>query len=204
VGALGRDEVVRVGHHSITKAALAHWTAVEAVLSSGESFERPVPKGLVPDPPAYTSCIAYLGRTAPAASTAQLRSECEQKYRAIQDHVLEILINYDWMHEEATARSVRVNAREVDRALRVQLPSAAAFARFLAVTGESVSDARYVVESKLLIAKLQSAASSQPGLTAEQRARAAADFAATVIARWKSRTDCRSGYVLPDCRQYRA
>jgi foldase protein PrsA len=50
------------------------------------------------------------------------------------------------------------------------------------------------------LAQVQSAISSQ--LASEQHQRALAAFTASLHSRWKARTDCRPGYIVPKCRQY--
>src|ERR1035437_9769921 len=69
------------GVTSISKSSLKHWMFVEAVLLHNEQPTTAVPKGLLPDPPEYTTCIAYLRATplklnenGPTPTTAQLKS----------------------------------------------------------------------------------------------------------------------------------
>src|SRR5438445_2979554 len=87
--------VARVGSHVITKATLDRWTAIEGVLAYQLNPTRPVPKGVVPDPPSYTACVAFL-RAHPQASAsasahataAQLRAACKARYEVLQRHML--------------------------------------------------------------------------------------------------------------------
>lgn len=191
-GAWG-DVVVRVGRHSITKAMLAHWTAVEAVLAYTYKPKKPVPRGVVPDPPGYANCIAYLAKVEPggaSAGAAALKTQCEQERERVQDHILEILITDDWMHEEAIVRGVRVTRGEVDRVVSGEFASRANFHRFLRLTGEREADERFIVESELLVSRL--AVGKPEG-----------SLAGEVIARWTPRTSCRPGYVISVCRQYK-
>jgi hypothetical protein len=212
---LSGAEVVRVGRHSITKATLDHWTAVEGVLTYHYQPGRP-PNGLVLDPPAYASCIAYMAATAgakhgrPRPTMARLKALCEQKYEQLQRHMLEILITDYWVSEEAASRGIRVTVREVQEALDRQFPTQAGFRKFLTTTGERASDERSLVEHKLLLEKLQWSVSPLRGHVGPETEQMAArvDLSIAKLSdemkrKWTPRTNCRAGYVLSECRQYR-
>ena len=115
------DLVVRVGRARLTKAALERWTAVEAVLTYGYKPKRPVPKGVVPDPPAYAACAAYLARLSrregehPAPTRARLKGRCAQQHTSVQRHILDLLIVDYWVREEAAARGVEITAPELSQ-----------------------------------------------------------------------------------------
>lgn len=50
----------------------------------------------------------------------------------------------------------------------------------------------------------QAKASIQQQLTAQQQQAALTSFVSSFQKKWKSKTDCRSGYVVADCKQYKA
>ncbi len=63
----------------------------------------------MPEPPNYTACIAHLAKIAPkpakgqkAPTTAQLKTECETQYKALQQEVLGFLISSQWVIGEAS------------------------------------------------------------------------------------------------------
>jgi hypothetical protein len=200
----GRDAVVvRVGNHSITERTVEHWTAVEAILAYEASPSRPAPKGVVPDPPAYADCVAYLHRI--DATLAQLKRRCQQRYDELKRHVLDILITNYWLDGEAAARGVTVNDHDVQRAIKRQFPTPTAFRRFLALTGERASDETLIVRRDLLAARLQASQLSEvtkSGLAPAQERQAFAKLGAEFTARWTARTDCRPEYVVQECRQF--
>src|ERR1035441_10448534 len=76
--------VARVrGVGSITKAMVDHWVPIEAVLLYEEVPRSEVPVGVVPDPPAYSACIARLAKIAPKDAAAAvvrvgLKRECRE------------------------------------------------------------------------------------------------------------------------------
>lgn len=209
----GRDAVVvRVGNRSITEATVEHWTAVEAILAYEASPSHSVPKGVIPDPPAYADCVAYLhrtgatlARTRATATPAQLKRRCRQRYDELKRHVLDILITNYWLDGEAAARGVTVDDQEVQQAIHRQFPDPTAFRRFLALTGEKAADETLIVRRDLLAAKLQALQQGEvikTGLPPAQERQAFAKLGAEFTARWTARTGCRSGYIVQECRQF--
>ena len=202
--------VVSVDGHSITKATLDHWTAIEAVLAYQLNPSAPVPRGVVPDPPAYVKCIAYLLTTPPtllktnsSETVAQLRGQCAERRTQLQRHVLDILITNYWLRGEADARGVAVAEGELREAIDRQFPSEEAFRRFLRLTGETASDDMFVVKGDLLTNKLRQLVTSAQGLTSEQQQLAYARFNDAFAKRWRAQTTCRQGYVVAECREYK-
>lgn len=201
------DAVVRVAGRSISRATVEHWIDVEAVISDELIPRHAPPKGLVPDPPAFANCIAYQ-RThdlkLPAGNgprlTAALKDECRRRYEAVRQHVLQLLITFQWLAGEGTARGVKVSAAEVRQALarfrRESFTSYAGYRNYFRYSGETVADEMMVLKSNLIATKLEQS------LTA-QGAAALAAFARDFPRRWVPRTSCRAGYVVPDCRQYK-
>ena len=161
-GGIPGDAVVQVGGNSITKATFDHWLGVAAASSSSTSGAKPV----VPEPPAYTACIAHLqaiapkpakGQTAPGA--AQLKSECEQQYKSLQQEVLGFLISSEWVIGEAAHLGVKVSDKEVTKQFETvkseQFPKPAEFEKFLKSSGQTVSDLLLRVKLNLLSTKIQ-------------------------------------------------
>lgn len=211
---LPSDVVVRVGRHSLTKAALEHWTAVEAVLTYGNPVTYVAPKGL-PVPPDYTSCIEVAAAAAQAShvrakpTTAQLRAACRQKYEAIQHHMLDLLITVYWVSEEAAAKRLTLSAKEVQDKLDRQFPTRAKLDEYLSRTGERLADARAIAEHVLLLEKLQWTVSplrGHSGPESEQMANqvdlSIARLGEAMRRKWSPQTDCRVQYVVSECRQF--
>jgi foldase protein PrsA len=145
----------------ITKDAYSHWLGV-AASSSGATGE----KTTVPDPPKYTACIAHLkaaaakpakGQKAPTES--ELKSECEQQYKSLQQEVLGFLISSSWVLGEAKALGVKVSDKQVrEQFLHIkhqQFPKPAEFEKFLSTSGQTVSDLLLRVKLNMLSQKIQ-------------------------------------------------
>ncbi len=160
-GGLSSDAVVEVDGTPLTKTAFNHWMSVAAGATATGAT-----KATVPVPPAYTACIANLKATAPkpakgqpAQTEAQLKSQCEQQYKSLQQEVLGFLISSQWVLGEADSLGVKVTDAEVkkefEKIKKTQFPKAAEFEKFLATSGQSVSDLLLRVKLNMLSQKIQ-------------------------------------------------
>lgn len=171
-GGIPGNAVVQVGGTPITKATYEHWLSVAASSTSttGTTGAKPV----VPDPPNFTACIAHLEATSskPAKgqskpSKAELKSECEQQYKSLQQEVLGFLISSSWVLGEAESLGVKVSDAEVkkefEKIKNEQFPQASEFKKFLATSGQSVSDLLLRVKLNMLSTKIQQKVSKEKG-----------------------------------------
>jgi foldase protein PrsA len=160
-GIPGNSVVAISGSTNITKDTFAHWMGVAA--SSGATTGE---KAVIPDPPNYTACTAHLQKTQPkpekgqkAPTTAQLKSQCQQQYKSLQQEVLGFLISSSWVIGEAKAMGVKVSDSEVHKEFEkirtTQFPKVAEFEKFLATSGQTVSDLLLRVKLNLLSQRLQ-------------------------------------------------
>jgi foldase protein PrsA len=164
-GGIPGDAVVQVGSSPISKNAFNHWMGVAATANSpsaGAAATKPV----VPEPPDYKACIAHLQATTPAPAKgqaaptpAQLKSQCEQQYKQLQQQVLGFLISSDWVVGEAGSLGVKVSDAEVhkqfEKIKNQQFPRAAEYQKFLVTTGQTTSDLLLRVKLNLLSSKIQ-------------------------------------------------
>jgi hypothetical protein len=214
--ALG-DVVVQVGRHSITSATVNHWIAVEAILTHEYDGEQPVPRGLVPDPPDYRWCIAYLAakgggqHESKASKAAQLKGRCEQLRKSLRQQAVSLLIVHYWVSEEAARHDLSAPTHEVRRATR-RIYRTEPRRGLLAAAGVRPSDERLVVEDHLLRDKLQRrlpifdvlrrTVGPEPKQTVVQIELAVQKLTDEMTRRWTPRTHCRSGYVVSECSEY--
>jgi foldase protein PrsA len=155
------NAVVQVGGTPITKVALAHWMQVAAASSAASSTEKT--KQVVPEPPDFAACIAHLEATTPhgksAPSRSQLKSECESQYKTYLQEVLGFLISAQWVIGESGHLGIKVTDQEVkkqfERLKNAEFPKAADFEKFLASSGQTVSDVLLRVRLNLLSTKIQ-------------------------------------------------
>lgn len=203
--------VATVGRTPITRGELDHWIAVLARREYEAVPKGPVPSGVVPDPPRYTACMAYL-RARPATvgggstslTTKQLVAQCRDQYTALRELALGSLITGDWLIGEGDERGFKVTATEVSQRVAEvtgrEFTNRAAFERYLSYTGETLADERLRSRIKLFSAKIE-AQLLKGGAQAQQRAYA--KFNAELPLKWAKRTTCLPGYVVPNCKEYR-
>jgi foldase protein PrsA len=172
-GGIPGNAVVQVNGTSITKATFDHWMSVASASTSattGATAAKPV----VPEPPNYTACVAHLEATAPKPAkgqakptSAQLKSECETQYKSLQTEVLGFLISSSWVLGEAESLGVKISDKEVkkefEKIKNTQFPKAAEFEKFLATSGQSVSDLLLRVKLNLLSSKIQKKVAKDKG-----------------------------------------
>jgi foldase protein PrsA len=160
-GGIPGDAVVTVDGKPIKKTTFNHWLSVAAASSAATTGAKPP----IPEPPHYTACIASAKAAAKPAkgqappSEAQLKSQCEQEYKSLQQEVLGFLISSEWVLGEANSLGVKVSDAEVkkqfEKIKNQQFPKAAEFEKFLKTSGQTVSDLLLRVKLNLLSSKIQ-------------------------------------------------
>jgi foldase protein PrsA len=204
--------VAQVGQARISRATLAHWTPIEATLMYQTKPTAPPPSGVVPDPPSYTVCIAHLRHTAPPLGkgeqplpASQLRARCEQTYLTARRHILEILISYDWLVAEDAARHINLSESEISKEMATfvgrEFPSEAVFHSFLAATGMSVADERFLVKRNMLAAKLVQTLRAQSKAAPEHQEQAVYNYLKIFQAKWTAKTSCKPQYLTLYCKE---
>jgi foldase protein PrsA len=164
-GGIPGNAVVQVGDSPITKDAFKHWMGVAATASSPATGSTPS-KPVIPEPPDYKACIAKLQATTPppakgqkAPTAAQMKSQCEQQYKQLQQQVLGFLISSDWVIGEAGSLGVKLSDKEVHKQFEKikgqQFPRNAEFEKFLVTTGQTSSDLMLRVKLNMLSSKIQ-------------------------------------------------
>lgn len=167
-----------VNGKSITKETFNHWMGVAAASSSPATASASKPAA--PDPPHYTNCIAHLRAAAPkpakgqtAPTEAQLKAQCEQQYSLLKQKVLGFLISANWVLGEAEEQGVKVSDAEVKKQFNTlkneQFPKEADFQKFLAKSGETISDLLLNVKLNMLSSKIQQKITKQAGKKPTQK-----------------------------------
>lgn len=163
-GGIPGNAVLTVDGKPVTKTTFNHWMSVAAISSSaGVNGSK---GAVIPDPPKYTSCIAHLKATTPkpakgqaAPTEAQLKQQCEQQYKSLQQEVLGFLVSSEWVLGEAGSLGVNASDKEVKKRFEQirnqQFPKSAEFQHFLTSSGQTVSDLLLRVKLNLLSSKIQ-------------------------------------------------
>ncbi len=204
------ETVVAVAGQPITKATVDHWMSA---LAAGPVTAPGQPKADVPQPPNYVACISYKKRYQPGNSgstQAQLKTQCELEYQRLKLQALYTLITGDWVQGEATELNAKISGQELERRLasvkRQSFPGGMSFDEYLASTRLTEADFLLGLKLTLLTDKVQRTLEDQPAmqrLTFRQLGTAFEKFGREYVRKWTARTDCRAGYVVPICQQYK-
>jgi hypothetical protein len=194
---------VRVGGYTVSKAAVAHWTPIEAIISLELIPKGPIAAGMVPDPPSYANCIGFqrtLAASTPGAtrtpSPRQLRQECEKRYDSVRTHVLNILINYGWLIEEAARHNIKLSDAEVKKRfqenIHIEFSNDAAFQQYLTRTGLTETDELLRFRGAML-----------SGLIYDKVFKHRPQAYPEYLLRWAAKTSCAPGYITQNCKEYK-
>jgi foldase protein PrsA len=208
-GSSSNEAVVQVaGATPITKGLIAHWIPIEAVLSYNVTPIKDVPAGVIPDPPQYTKCMAFLkANPIPAESAegpptpAKLKARCQSKERKLREKVLRYMIAYRWEKGELAQRGLSLSSSELNKALRFFETydfTPGEFHAYLAHSKETREDLRIITEINVMGTKLQERALFKKGFSPERERHELADM----VRRWAAKTTCKAGYVVAGCKQY--
>jgi len=186
----------------------AHWMSITARRDAESGNEAgPFEKSItVPDPPNYTVCVDSLASEAGATpNRSNLKQQCEQRYTALKEQVLESLITAEWFFAEGEVRGLRVSTgEEAQRVKQVRqngFRTEAEYEAYLHRGGETQADQLFRSRIKLFSAKLQQQIEGSG--SAEERRRTLYGYMAHFGGRWSTKTDCRRGFVVPGCSQYK-
>jgi foldase protein PrsA len=178
-GGIPGNAVVSVNGTPITTATFNHWMQVAAG-SSAAAAAGQAAKPVVPDPPTYKACVAHLEATAPKPAKGQpkptaatYKAQCAQQYTALKQQVLGFLISANWVLGEAGEKGVKVSDNEVKKQFNQiksqQFPKEADFQKFLASSGQTVSDLLLRVKLDMLSQKIQQKVTKDAGKKPSQQ-----------------------------------
>lgn len=207
---LGSGVAVRIGNRTISEATVAHWTPIEAILASEVFPSKPVPKGLVPDPPNYTHCITYQKTKAASEhgikgelAREQLKQQCKKIEENARRHILDILILYNWLLGEAEQKNLTVTDQEALESLKAhehtQFSNSKAFHQYLTYTGLTMNDELLRFKNNLLATKILNNIIQRTDQTPQQNHQAYTNF----FKKWINQTNCAPKYTVPNCKQYK-
>jgi hypothetical protein len=198
--------VAKVRHMSITRETLSHWMTTLVDGDFREHVGGTAPRGLVSDPPSYRACVSAieaLGRPKASGTDSkpgamQREAQCRQLHQALKQQALSYLIEGLWNIEEAADQGIHITDAEIDQQLAKDKASLGP------VTHQ---DQLYLVKRSLLSTRLnEQRERALRGKMPEGEAlqRAVAELYAQSIKRWPAQTSCRAGYLVAQCRGYKA
>jgi phosphatidylethanolamine-binding protein (PEBP) family uncharacterized protein len=118
---------------------------------------------------------------------------------------LGFLITSEWVLGEAAARHIEVSEAEVkqryDQLLHQSFPKAGSLKKYLSKSGQTEADLLARIKVEMLASKI--AAKVTAGKSSGQRTTVLTAFENSFHAHWKAYTNCKPGYVMEDCKQYK-
>jgi hypothetical protein len=217
------ETVARVtGVGAISKGTLDHWMPIEAVLLYEEEPRKPVPKGVIPDPPTYAACVAFLQstrqkivETGPKPTGAQLKTKCAKKQHDLEITTLNTLIEWEWTLGNGAILGMKITDADLQRRLeaikKVSFPKEKEFDTYLARTNQTTADMLFRSKVQLVETRLQELLSEAQkrlpkSLTPQQQQNALIALTKSLptptTKQWVARTSCSPGHVTSDCKQY--
>jgi parvulin-like peptidyl-prolyl isomerase len=168
------NAVVQIGQASISTAALDHWLTVANDTSQVSNGTK---APALPLPPNFTACVRAqqqsAGNTAQshtAGEIATYKATCQQNYATLVTEVLNYLIPRLWVEGEAASRGIHVTKKQIEQAYEQELktsnPSLKAPAQlrhFLAASGQTVEDLKWLTTVNLLVNKIELQVQHQAG-----------------------------------------
>jgi foldase protein PrsA len=159
-GGIPGDSVATVDGKNITKSTYDHWLNI-AAKSAG-----PTGGGSIPKPPDYKDCIAEKRKTLPKpakgqpqTTDAQLKTQCQSEYKALQQQVMQLLISFHWIEGEAKEQGVKVTDADVKKQFESQkkasFPTDQKYQEFLKQSGQTEADILMRVKLDLLSNKIR-------------------------------------------------
>jgi foldase protein PrsA len=120
----------------------------------------------IPQPPEFTSCVAQKRKTTPKPAKGQpqpkesdFKAQCKQEYEGLRDQVMQLLIQNEWVANEAKQQNVKVSDADVKKAFDDQkkqsFPKEADYKNFLKTSGFTEEDIFFRVRLEQLSNKLR-------------------------------------------------
>jgi foldase protein PrsA len=143
----------------VTKVTYDRWAAITARSASGNNANA-----AVPDPPAYTNCVATLRKQAktpkgqPKPTTATLIAQCKALNQQVIQQTMSTLLQSQWVEGEAKKQGITVPQSAVDKQLALtkkqSFPAAGAYDKFLKQSGMTAADVLQRVRVQLLAQRI--------------------------------------------------
>jgi foldase protein PrsA len=158
VGGGSGADVINADGKSITTGAIGHW--MQVVVAS-EISATGAPKPVVPDPPNYAACIASTkaqskpAKKHKAPTEPELKKQCEQQYKTLQQEAAGFLISSEWLLGEADSLGVSVSDAEVKAKLEKSFSRPGELQKYLSSSHQTLSDALLRMKLSMLTTKIK-------------------------------------------------
>jgi parvulin-like peptidyl-prolyl isomerase len=174
------NAVVQIGQATINTTALDHWLTVA---NDSSQVSNGAKAAALPLPPDFTACIKAqqqsAGNTAASHSAGEIatfKQTCQNNYGTLVTEVLNYLIPRLWVEGEAASRGIHVTPKQIDAAYQQELKTSnpslktpAQLRHFLAASGQTVNDLKWLTAVNLLVNKIEQQVQHQAGKVTPQQ-----------------------------------
>jgi hypothetical protein len=199
---------------TISKAMLDHWMRAVVATDFRVSIGTKAPRGFASEPARPSECAEAAKKVVPRSFTgklkladAQIARKCRELHEAIKAQAMSYILSAQWVMLQAKQQGLHLSEAELHREfLRFRKEEFGGQARFLTYMNERqliLSDVLYQLRRNVFTTRLL------PKF--EQKVKAAGGgqktYARLALERYHrliSKTSCKEGYVMEDCREYRA
>jgi hypothetical protein len=196
--------VAQVGADTITKSALTHWVSA---MIGGDYYEvtsQPAPSGLVSEPANYAACLAVLEPIAPSSGASKptgavLARKCQQLHQGVMEQALRFLIYARWSLGEAAEQGITLSDAEVQQEFAKS--KAERFPKGQAELQQYLANRHWTYTDELLLVKLD--ALQEKVHQKLEHSLKGSKALASYGAKWIAATNCRAGFVVYRCKQYK-
>jgi hypothetical protein len=210
------DSVTHIAGSSatISKPMLDHWMRAVVGTDFRVSTGAKGPPGLASEPADYGGCVAASKKVVARTPTGKLKltdgqimQKCHELYRAIRNQAMSYLLSAEWTMLEAKELHVSLSDAELHKEfLRWRAATYKTDAKFQAYMKERqlvLSDVLYQLKRNILVTRLL------PTFQAQVKRAGGGErvYAKLALERYHNliaKTSCKAGYVMEDCKEYRA
>ncbi|HUA74308.1 MAG TPA: hypothetical protein VL988_06075 [Solirubrobacteraceae bacterium] len=216
LGCGGSSDVVHfegLPNASISTATLSHWMQAMA----GGGFRQIIgtrgPTGLASEPADYKRCVRAAKLVAPKTffgqqklSDADLNTKCHRLHEALKAQALNFLIAVQWTIAEGERHGIKITEADLRRQFakqrKYQYPTEADLRKYLSERQWTLADVFYQLKRNMIVSRLAPLVQQQ--ITAAGGGeRANVEVAMTRQKSRSSKTICKPGFVVSNCKEYR-
>ncbi len=215
-GCGGSDSLTHIQGSSatITKPMLDHWMRAEVATDFRATIGTKAPAGLASEPANYSECAEAAKKVIPGTFAGKLKltdaaisQKCHELYRAVRDQAMSYLLSAEWTMLEGKELGVPLSNAELHKEFvryRNQgYKTEAAFQQYMKERRLALSDVLYEVKRNILVTRIL----PKFQIRVKRAGGGERVYAKLALERYHgliAKTSCKSGYVMEDCKEYRA
>jgi hypothetical protein len=215
-GCGGSESITQIQGSSarITKPMLDHWMRAVVATDFRVSIGTKAPRGLASEPAEDRECAQAAAKIVPHSFTgkpklsdAQISRKCHELHEAIKAQAMSYLLSAQWTMLEAKELGVALSDAELHkeflRARNQFHETEAGYQAYLKERRLVLSDFLYQLRRNVLVNRIT------PKFQAKVKQAGGGEkvYTSLALARFRgliAKTSCKAGYVIEDCRGYRA